>query len=127
MTHVFSVPLALDPPTANSRLHWARRATITRRIRADCGVIARSERIRLGVADARKATSGPRRVHLTFVRPGQRGAHPVDGDALPAKGKPVLDALKDAGWLLDDAEGYVSTTYSQERGHQLAVRVEVTV
>lgn len=125
MTHVFQLPLLVDPPTANAHLHYMVRARLTRVVRNNCAVIARSERNRYRVAEAAKGDM-PRKVHLTFLRPGQRGAHLVDGDGLAAKGKPVLDALQDAGWLWSDSPAYVVATYSQERSDVLAVAVEVT-
>lgn len=128
MSHCgFTLPLLIDPPTANARLHWRKRAAMTASVRQTSAVIARSERNRLHVAAASK-DDAPRKVHLTFLRPGQRGSHPVDGDALAAKGKPILDALQDAGWLWNDSPAYVIATYSQERTQQaLSVAVEVTV
>ena len=125
MTYTFLLPLPVDPPTGNSRLHWARRAHLTADVRRTCAVVATSERNRLDVRHAAK-DDAPRSVRLTFVRPGQRGAHPCDYDGLAAKGKPVLDALKDAGWIWDDSPRWLSSvTYAQESGDQLAVRVEV--
>ncbi len=123
--HTFTLPLTVDPPTANSRLHWTRRATITRSIRQTCAIVASSERVRLGVVDARKDDEA-RWVRLTFVRPGQRGAHLCDLDALAAKGKPILDALVQSGWLRDDSPRWLTSVgYGQERGDRLEVRVEV--
>jgi hypothetical protein len=128
MSHyVFVLPLTVDPPTANNRLHWARRAHLTAKVRDESTIIARSYRHKARL-DPAVHEDEARSVSLAFIRPGRRGAHALDYDQLAAKGKVILDALVRAGWLYDDGPRYLNPPiYTQEKGEELAVRVEVSV
>ena len=61
------------------------------------------------------------RARIHYVRYGKRK---LDNDNLIGSAKPLLDALKRAGIILDDDAEHVSVTYAHERGeHRTLVSV----
>ena len=105
----FTVPLPVAPLTPNSRTHWGERARCTRLIRGQVALLAASERTRGGVPKA----TGRRAVELVLLR--GKGERLLDPDNLVAACKPVIDALRDSRWLLDDRASLLDLRVDQRR------------
>lgn len=76
-------PVGLSP---NARLHWSKKAKLTKLYRHDCGWQAKAQGVR--TTQAKKMA-----VHLTFVPPDRRA---YDEDNLVSRSKALLDGLADA-------------------------------
>lgn len=121
----FVVPVPERLVTPNSRLHWAAKARMVHSLRADVSVVARVERMRQSV---RTAVHGEKRaVHLLLVR--GKGQKLLDMDNCVGALKPVLDGLRDAGWIYDDRESHLDYRVSQRKDNVLGpvVCVEVSL
>jgi hypothetical protein len=125
-TYAFVIPLPTAMVTPNSRLHWAARARQVAQSRQTTRTIASQFRTLQGVAAAR---SGEQRgVTLTLVR----GKHQriLDEDNCVGALKPILDGLKDAGWIYDDRRSSLwPYTVSQLKDNAVGpcVMVEVAI
>lgn len=91
------LPFLLPPLTANQRLHWAKKAEITRDVRATVATLARHHKI-------------PRAERITVTlhyRPQQNRRR--DRHNLYPTVKAAVDGLVDAGIVPDDDTEHVST------------------
>ncbi len=91
------LPYRQPPLTANQRLHWARKAELTRRCREATGWLVRSKNL----PGARRLTVT---LHYQPAEPRRRDAH----NLYPTV-KACVDGLVDAGVVPDDSTEYVST------------------
>ncbi len=89
------LPYTRPPLTLNDRLHWAAKARIAKRLRADTAILARVARV-------------PRldRIAVTLHYQPRVTRH-IDGDNLLATVKPCVDGLRDAGVVPDDDHRHV--------------------
>lgn len=94
MTLHINLPWNSPPLTANQRLHWAKRATITREVRQTTCLLAR------------KAPHGDRLVVTLHYRPAMRRVR--DRHNLWPTVKACVDGLVDAGIVPDDDSEHVS-------------------
>lgn len=114
MTQILVLPFATPPLRQNDRLHWAKKAKLTREIRAGTGCLA--------VVQLRPIT-GP--VIITFVwQVTDNRRRDADGPAPTAKA--AIDGLVDAGILADDRSTLVvETRYRIVKGDTPQVRLEI--
>lgn len=107
--HRFTLSIGVLPGP-NDRLHWAKRARLTKAARETAYAQARSQRSRDEVplnADT------PATVRLTLIR--GKGQRFLDADNLAACLKPVLDALVESGWLAGDSPRWLSGYAVEQR------------
>lgn len=128
MTQKYSFTIAVphDLPTANSRLHWAKRAALTKQAREVVTAQARAKRLRngpvwaVGTRIVPEAT-GRCYLHMTLIR--GKGQRMLDHDNAVSAMKPVIDGLVSAGWLKDDSFKWLQYDADQRRGPEPAVEV----
>lgn len=96
------------------RLHWRRRSALRRRFGEDLLVAMqarrRLERHRLARL---KKTESPLRV--TIVRHGKRL---LDPDNLVGGAKPLIDAMRDLGLIVDDDPAHLELTVKQQKAKE---------
>lgn len=115
----FHVAIPRTLPTPNSRMHWSDRSPLVAQIRTAVAVQARIKRIALRVPVA----IDKRSLRLQLIR--GKGQKLLDPDNCVAALKPVVDGLKDAGWIVDDSQKWLEYSADQARGKQPGVVVTV--
>ena len=90
MTTIILPGLVLPSLNTQLRLHWARR----RRLKELCHIALRTSTARWQVTEA----TSKRRLTITRV-----GGKAMDVDNLHGAVKPLVDAINDRGWLVDDS------------------------
>lgn len=91
------LPWTTPPLTANQRLHWAKKATITREVRSTTAVLARHH----------KARRADRLIVTLHYQPKQHRTR--DRHNLWPLVKACVDGIVDAGVVCDDDSEHVST------------------
>lgn len=102
-------------------MHWRPKARAVAQLRQVTFVVGITER---GASAIPPATE-PRSVHLTLLR--AKGQRLLDNDNAVGMLKPLIDGLRDAGWIVDDRPQWMTCTVTQEidRTQGPAVRVEI--
>lgn len=95
-TWTIRLPYTKPPLAMNDRMHWAKKAAITREVRSTTAVLAQVLHI-----------PACERIHVT-LHYVPRDARRRDNEGLVATQKPCIDALVDAGIVPDDAPEYVT-------------------
>lgn len=106
-----TIPVRLWSPNVSNNWHWAQRSRHT-------GAVLRATWATLGKCHA--PPTGKRRVEVTLI-----GPRDLDPDNATAACKPLLDAIRRLGWLVDDSPAHLELVVSQERGKSHAVRVKL--
>lgn len=98
MTNTWTIrlPYSTPPLTLNGRMHWAKKAAITKEVRSTTAVLAQVLHI---------PACGRIHVTLHYV---PRDARRRDPEGLVATQKPCLDGLVDARIVPDDTPEFVS-------------------
>ena len=115
--------------TANSRLHWARRAWRTRSMRQMAFVLGRRELNDLRAEGHRYPSPVFGRAHVTAVIHFSRGGTHDPGNASPMV-KAAVDGLTDAGyWVDDDSTHVVGPDYriGEPTGRAGVYRIELEI
>lgn len=106
-----TIPVRLWSPNVSKNWHWAQRSGHTKRIYT--AVIATLGRCHI-------PADGKRLVEITLI-----GPRDLDPDNATAACKPLLDAIRRLGWLVDDSPAHLELVVTQERGKSHAVRVKL--
>lgn len=96
MTYTLQLPYSTPPLNANQRLHWARKASITRQLRHDTQQLAQASRLPKGCG---RVVVG---LHYAPARNGRR-----DADNLVPTLKACCDGLVDYGLVPDDTPAFM--------------------
>ena len=91
-----ALPYTLPPLLMNDRMHWRKKAQVTREVRATTAVLARALRV-----------PACERIHVT-LHYVPRDSRRRDPEGLVATQKPCIDGLVDAGIVPDDSPEYVT-------------------
>lgn len=97
ITAVLELPWTKPPMSMNDRMHWAQKAKLTKRIRAEAGILACRNRLPTGLA------------HVTVAlvyRPRDRRRR--DTDNLMPVLKALCDGLVDHGLVTDDTPQWMT-------------------
>lgn len=97
MTYTILLPYKTPPLNANQRLHWAKKASVTRQVRNDTRVLAQAARLPRNCAHVA--------VSLHYA-PATNGR--LDADNLVPTLKAACDGLVDAGLVPDDTPQFMS-------------------
>lgn len=96
-THTIELPYLTPPLSLNDRMHRQAKARITRRVRLEVALLARSARLPRGAG------------HVTVtLHYAPRDDRRRDTDNLVATSKPCFDGLVDAGLVPDDTPQWMS-------------------
>jgi hypothetical protein len=124
----FDAPVPWELPDQNSRGHWAKRARMVALARQGFGLAAKSEMNKLTAPKAAER----RWLQITLFRgsgAGGRRLPLLDQAQLVGKLKPLVDALKDVGWIYNDNPKWLDERLPrQEQSRGLPwVRVEIGI
>lgn len=116
----FGISLTTRLLSPNTKMHPLARARINRGTRQAVKMAASSQRHAVHL----DPVTEPVRLRLTLVRAGHQKR--FDRDNLYAALKPVLDGLRDAGWLADDDQRRLPSYEAfQDRGKEPEILVEL--
>lgn len=107
-----TIPVRLWSPNVTKNWHWAQRSRHTSEVlKATWATLGRCH----------VPPTGKRRVEVTLV-----GPRDLDPDNATAAVKPLLDAIRRLGWLVDDSPAHLDLVVTQERGKAHEIRVKIT-